>query len=141
MKDLNMIDPASPYFLNPSDHPGYAISLVILNGDNYENWSWFCINSLKAKNRFGFVNEKITKPVANTPEADASNKPNCNSFLTGKTLTRKEVLLWWVAWLCNVIDKTLHGSLAYANTGHAIWAKLEEHFSQAHSIRGHELKR
>lgn len=30
-------DPQSPYFLSNADHPGYIISLVILNGDNYEN--------------------------------------------------------------------------------------------------------
>ena len=68
---LNINDPASPYYLNPSDYPGYVISPVILNGDNYGNWSRFCINALKAKNKLGFVNGKITKPAADTPEADA----------------------------------------------------------------------
>ena len=46
-----------------------------------------------------------------------------------------------VAWLYNVIDKTLHGSVAYVDTAHAIWTDLEEHYSQGNSIRIHQLKR
>uniref|UniRef100_A0A7C9AQ24 Uncharacterized protein n=1 Tax=Opuntia streptacantha TaxID=393608 RepID=A0A7C9AQ24_OPUST len=46
-----------------------------------------------------------------------------------------------VAWLYNVIDKNLHGSVAYAETAHAIWTDLEECNSQGNSIRIHQLKR
>ena len=92
---LSVNDPTSPYYLNPSNHPGYVISLIILNGDNFGNWSRFCINALKAKNKLGYVNGKIVKPVADTLEADAWEKPN--SIV--------------VAWLYNMIDKTLHRSV------------------------------
>ena len=46
-----------------------------------------------------------------------------------------------VAWLYNVIDKILHGSVTYADTAHAIWADLKERYSQGNSIRIHQLKR
>jgi len=45
-----------------------------------------------------------------------------------------------VAWLYNVIDKILHGSVTYADTAHAIWADLKERYSQGNSIRIHQLK-
>lgn len=60
MGDNKMNDYASPYYLSASDHPGYVISPVTLNGDNYGNWSRFCINALKSKNKLRFVNGKIT---------------------------------------------------------------------------------
>ena len=55
-------DPQSPYFLSSFDHPGYIISLVILNGDNYGNWSRLLVNALKSKNKLGFVNGTLEKP-------------------------------------------------------------------------------
>lgn len=44
------------------------------------------------------------------------------------------------AWLYNVIDKNLHGSVAYASTARAIWSDLEERYSQGNTIRIHQLK-
>uniref|UniRef100_A0A7C9A7C2 Retrotransposon gag domain-containing protein n=1 Tax=Opuntia streptacantha TaxID=393608 RepID=A0A7C9A7C2_OPUST len=46
-----------------------------------------------------------------------------------------------MAWLYNVIDKALHGSVAYANTAREVWIDLEERYSQGNSIRIHQLKR
>lgn len=57
---LSYNDPQSLYYLNSSDHPGYIISLVILNGDNYGNWSRLVLNALKSKNKLGFVNGNLT---------------------------------------------------------------------------------
>lgn len=44
------------------------------------------------------------------------------------------------AWLYNVIDKNLHGSITYANTAKEIWTDLEERYSQASAVRVHQLK-
>ena len=46
-----------------------------------------------------------------------------------------------VAWLYNVIDKTLHGSVAYAEKASEIWTDLKERYSQGNEIRVHQLKR
>lgn len=35
-----------------------------------------------------------------------------------------------IARLYNVVDKNLHGSVAYADTARAIWVDLEERYSQ-----------
>jgi len=46
-----------------------------------------------------------------------------------------------IAWLYNVIDKMLHGSVAYAETADEIWKDLKEQYSQGNEIRIHQLKR
>jgi len=123
-KKLGVNNPTSPYYLNASDHLSYVISLMVLNGDNYGNWSRFCINGLKSKSNLAFVNDKITKHVADALEADALEK--ANSMV--------------IVWLYNVIDKTLHRYMAYAKTIVAIWTNFEERYSQCNSIRIHQLK-
>ncbi|MCI72506.1 hypothetical protein A2U01_0093769, partial [Trifolium medium] len=32
------VDPTSPFYLHPSDHPGMNICPVTLKGDNYHEW-------------------------------------------------------------------------------------------------------
>ena len=45
------------------------------------------------------------------------------------------------AWLHNVIDKSLHGSVAYAETAEELWPYLKDRYSQSNEIRIHQLKR
>lgn len=59
-------DAQSPYYLNNSDHPGYIISLVILNRDNYGR-----INALKSKNKLRFVDGTLAKPTSTAPEINS----------------------------------------------------------------------
>ena len=66
----------------------------------------------------GFVNGKITKPEVDAPKANVWGK--VNSMV--------------IAWVYNVIDKTLHGSVAYADAAHTIWTDFEKHYSQGSSI-------
>jgi len=46
-----------------------------------------------------------------------------------------------IAWLYNIIDKNLHGSVAYAETARQIWLDLEERYSQSNALRVHQIKR
>ena len=62
-----------------------------------------------------------------------------------KTL-RQEVHAWEknnlmvVAWLHNVINKSLHGSIAYAEKASEIWTYLKERYLQNNEIRIHQLR-
>ena len=69
---------------------------------------------MKSKNKFCFVDGSLTKPENNNPEVHAWEK--CNLMV--------------IAWLYNIIDKTLHGSVAYAETATEIWTDLKECYSQ-----------
>ena len=46
-----------------------------------------------------------------------------------------------IAWLHNVIDKNLHGSVADAETAKELWSDLKDYYSQGNEIRVHQLKR
>lgn len=40
-----------------------------------------------------------------------------------------------------MIDKNLHGSVAYAKTTEELWSDLKDRYSQSNEIRIHQLKR
>lgn len=46
-----------------------------------------------------------------------------------------------LAWLHNVIDKSLHGSVTFAETAEKLWSDLKDRYSQGNEIRIHQLKR
>ena len=101
------VDPNNPqslYYLSSSDSPGNVICLVSLDGENYANWSRLVINALKSKNKLPFIDGSLTKPESSSPEVYAWE--NYNAMV--------------VAWLYNVINKNLHGSVAYAKTASEI---------------------
>ncbi|KAJ1684878.1 hypothetical protein LUZ63_016268 [Rhynchospora breviuscula] len=119
-----VIDATSPFYLHPSDNPGTAISSCILKGDNYDLWEKAMKNALRAKNKVGFVNGTLPKPVATAPEA-VFWEP-CNSML--------------VSWLFNSIDSSLQPSIAYFETVKELWDDLRERFSVGNALRIHQLK-
>lgn len=47
----------------------------------------------------------------------------------------------FIAWMYNVIDKNIHGSVAYVEIARQIWVDLEERYSQGNAIRIHQIKR
>lgn len=58
-------DDANPYFLHPSDNPGVILVTQLLIGDNYHTWARSMSMALSAKNKLGFVDGMILKPVNN----------------------------------------------------------------------------
>ena len=77
------------------------------------------------KKKIDFVNGIISKPKNISPEVHAWER--CNSMV--------------IAWLYNIIDKTLDGPVAYAETARQIWVDLEERYSQSNALRVHQIKR
>jgi len=78
-----------------------------------------------SKNKLMFVDETLIKPDISTSEGHAWER--CNSMV--------------IAWLHNVIAKSLHGSVAYAETAEELWSNLKDRYSQRNDIRIHQLKR
>ena len=122
---ININDPQSPFYLSASNSLGNIICPIIFTGDNYANWSRLVTNGLKSKNKLAFVDETLTKPNADSLEGHAWERRN--SMV--------------IAWLHNVIDKSLHGSVAYVETAKELWLDLKDRYSQSNEIRIHQLKR
>ncbi|KAJ1691232.1 hypothetical protein LUZ63_015387 [Rhynchospora breviuscula] len=118
------IDSSSPFFFYPSDNPGMTITSCILKGKNYDLWVKAMRNSLRAKNKFGFVDGTIIKPKPTDPEADVWE--SSNSML--------------VSWLFNSIDSSLQPSVAYFETARELWDDLKERFSVGNAPRIYQLK-
>lgn len=51
------------YHLGSSDGMGNIITPIQLRGENYDEWARVIQTSLKAKRKFGFVEEKVPKPT------------------------------------------------------------------------------
>jgi len=107
-----MNGPQPPYYLCKVDHLGNIVSLI-LNGENYGNWSRMMTNALKSKNKFCFVDEVLTKPENNNPKVHAWER--CNSMV--------------ISWLYNVTDKALHGLVANVEKASETWTDLKERYS------------
>jgi len=69
---------------------------------------------LKAKNKLGFIDGKITKPTVNEgEELDEANAWDVvNSMIT--------------SWIMNVMDPKLHGSIGYAESAHKMWTDIQK---------------
>jgi len=122
---IDTTNPQSVYFLSNSDDPSNIISSVILNGKNYANWSCLTVNALKSNNKLGFAYGSITKPLMTSPKILTWER--CNSMV--------------IEWLYNVINKNLHGLVAYVETARQIWVDLKESYCQGHAIWIHQIKR
>ena len=61
-----MDDPASPYFLQSSDHPSMVLVSQSLNGENYGSWSRAMRIALSVKNNTSFIDGTLQAPNADT---------------------------------------------------------------------------
>ncbi|KAJ3704814.1 hypothetical protein LUZ61_008519 [Rhynchospora tenuis] len=118
-----VIDSTSPFYLNSSDNPGMSISSCILKENNYDLWVKAMKNSLRAKNKLGFLDGTVVKPTT-APESDLWEI--CNHML--------------VSWLFNSIAPKLQPSVAYFETAKELWDDLRDRFSVGNATRIHQLK-
>ncbi|XP_020221438.1 uncharacterized protein LOC109804079 [Cajanus cajan] len=118
-------DYANPYFLHPSDNPGAFIVSQPLNGDNYNSWSRAILMALGEKNKIGFVDGTIPKPLP-TDKSYHSWQRNNNIV---------------ASWLLNFISKDLQASVIYSSSATAIWNDLRIRFQQHNGPRVFQLRR
>ncbi|KAL8149308.1 hypothetical protein AgCh_006352 [Apium graveolens] len=64
-------DPASVYFIHPSDASSSQLVSTKFNDTGYANWKRSMILSLSAKNKLSFVDGSLTRPSNTTPEGKA----------------------------------------------------------------------
>lgn len=99
--------------------------VVALNGSNYRTWAHAMKTALRAKMKLGFINGSIKEPTLKS--RDYLNWEKADSMV--------------MAWIINVVDPSLHGSILHASTARDIWLDLEEHFAQINAPRIHQLWR
>ncbi|XP_074352650.1 uncharacterized protein LOC141691793 [Apium graveolens] len=108
-------DPSPHYYLHPFDNPGMKLVLIKFDGTGYNDWKRLFLISLSAKNKCGFVDKSIPKPVEIDPYYKAWER--CNSMM--------------ISWILGVLDQNLARSMLYFKSAREIWENLAENNVQA----------
>nr|KYP64167.1 hypothetical protein KK1_018757 [Cajanus cajan] len=111
------------FYLSSSDNPGTPLVASVLKGPNYRTWARAMKTALRAKMKLGFIDGTIKKPTIGS--RDFPNWEKTDSMV--------------MAWLINVVEPSLHGSISHASTTRDIWLDLEERFAQINAPRIHQL--
>ncbi|RVW80139.1 Retrovirus-related Pol polyprotein from transposon RE2 [Vitis vinifera] len=77
-------DSSSPYFLHNGDHPGLNLVSNLLIGANYHTWRRAMLMALTTKNKVGFVDGTISRPMSHDLIYGAWNRCSLdvNSYFT-----------------------------------------------------------
>ncbi|CAA7017403.1 unnamed protein product [Microthlaspi erraticum] len=113
---------SSTYF-KLSDIPGSLNSTVLLREDNYTEWSTNIRNLLQEKQKIGFIDGSVPKPLTN-PDLALWIATNCII----------------VGWILKAIDPKVRSTVAYTNDPCKLWESLRRRFDVNNRIRVHELK-
>lgn len=105
-------DPTSVFYIHPSDANTSQLVSVKFNGAGFSNWKRSMLLSLSAKNKLGFVDGSVVKPVATSVEFKAWER--CNDLVC--------------SWLLNNLDESISKSVLFFKTAREIWIDLEEIF-------------
>ncbi|XP_031268943.1 uncharacterized protein LOC116127438 [Pistacia vera] len=126
---LNLTDlgnPSNPYRLETSDNPGTFLVTEHLTTENYSTSSRSIQRALRAKNKLGFLNGTIDKPLS-TSALLLSLWERCNDML--------------VSWLQNAISLPLRPLVAFVDDVRALWLELHDRFSPQNGPCIYELKK
>jgi len=118
----------SPYYLHPSDAPGAIITAIKFDGKNYDLWEKAVKTALKSKNKLGFIDGSIQRPMVEKEEflAELNVLEMVNSMV--------------ISWILNVLDPKLHASIAYVDSAHITWENIHKQYLVPNAPRIHQLK-
>ena len=111
---LKSQDPASIYFIHPSENTSTPLVSEKFNGERFNEWKRSMIIELSAKNKLGFIDGIVIKP----DESDEDYKmwERCNHLV--------------ISFILRFLDNELARSVLYFTTAKEIWQDLEERYDQ-----------
>ena len=123
-----IIDAQSRYFLHPSDSPGAIITSIKFDGRNYELWESAVRTSLRSKNKLGFIDGTISKPV----KEEGKSVAEINTWEMVNSMVQ--------SWIINVIEPKLHKSVTYVDSAQKLWDNIKKRYAIANIPKIHKLK-
>ncbi|XP_020873505.1 uncharacterized protein LOC110226368 [Arabidopsis lyrata subsp. lyrata] len=113
----------SPFFMHSADHPGLNIISHRLDETNYGDWSVAMRISLDAKNKLGFIDGSLPRPV----ESDSNFRlwSRCNSMVK--------------SWMLNSVSPQIYRSILRMNDAVDIWRDLFSRFHLTNLPRTYNL--
>ncbi|KAL9307767.1 putative retrotransposon gag domain, retrotransposon Copia-like protein [Arabidopsis thaliana] len=98
--------------MHSADHPGLNIISLRLDETNYDDWSYAMRISLDAKNKIGFVDGSLPRPLSIDPMFRAWSR--CNSMVK--------------SWLLNAVSPQIYRSILRMDDASDIWRDLYGRF-------------
>lgn len=112
-------NPSDPFYLHHSDQPGLVLVAQLLTQENYPIWSHAMLMALTTKNKDGFIDGTITRPLAGSA-AEIKQWTRYNTLVKG--------------WILNSISPSIAQSVMYSEDAHELWNELKELFSHTNSV-------
>ncbi|XP_023763107.1 uncharacterized protein LOC111911585 [Lactuca sativa] len=114
----------SPFYLHHSDYPRQMYVNDMLTDGNYTGRSQEMLNFLFAKNKVGFIDGTIEKPVVDSKDY--------------MPWMRSDALI--KGWLDTTMVEEIRTSVKYASTSQEIWEDLKERFGKETAPKAYKLK-
>lgn len=115
----------NPFYLHLNDNPGTPLITLVLNGNNYVEWSRLAKRALFAKNKLGFINGNIIKPKTDSPNFNVWKR--CNDMV--------------ISWITNTLAPAILRTVVRSTNAFELWNDLHQRFSKSNGLRIHRLKR
>lgn len=111
----------NPYYMHANESPAAVLVSNVLTsgGENYNSWARSMTVSLSTKNKIGFVDGTIPRPLPNTVNSLAWNR--CNSMV--------------LSWLMHALDSEVAQSVLWMNVASEVWAELRQRYYQGDVFR------
>ncbi|XP_050205811.1 uncharacterized protein LOC126655615 [Mercurialis annua] len=117
-------NPASPFYLHPSENPSLVLVSPLLNDQNYHSWARSMKMCLMSKNKLKFVNGSISVPAREDPIYAIWER--CNTML--------------LSWILRSLSPSIAQSILWIDTALEAWKDLFDRFSQGNAIRISDLQ-
>lgn len=82
------------------------------DGTEFSNWKRSMSIALSARNKLGFVDGSLLKPVETCPTFKSWSR--CNDMV--------------ISWILGALSKSIGRCVIYCNISHQMWTKLEERY-------------
>lgn len=106
-------NPGSIYYTQPSDTNSIQLVSFKFNGEGFTSWKRSMLLTLSAKNKVGFVNGMIKKPVDESC-AEFKAWERCNDLVC--------------SWILFNLEESIAGSVMFRRGVREIWLDLEERY-------------
>lgn len=115
--------PSSPFYLGFGDQPGNLITHVTFTGDKYVAWARSITLSLRARRKFGFVEETVIKP---TKPMGILDWDTVHSMI--------------VSWMLRHMNSKIGGTIRLHDDARELWVYLEQRFCVANGPRIQQIQ-
>ena len=115
-KNDSVVNIDDPLYVHPSDNAVTSvINFKLLGTENYRVWRSSMIRALKARNKLGFTDGTVTKPVNDSVKASKWERANA-------------VIC---SWILGSISENIYANHACSESAQEVWAELFETYHKA----------